>query len=84
MKQVEYAREALKMLRRIDAATARRIRDKVEQYAKDPASLENNVIIMKGGRGLRRMRVGDWRVIFDEDLVVLLVIRIAPRGGAYD
>jgi mRNA interferase RelE/StbE len=84
MKQVEYARDAAKMLQRMDRATGRRIRDKIRQYAEDPASLANNVIIMKGGGDLRRMRVGDWRVIFTEDLVVMLVIRVAPRGGAYD
>lgn len=84
MKQVEYARDAAKMLQRMNRATAQRIRGKIRQYAEDPASLANNVIIMKGEEGLRRMRVGDWRVIFTEDLVVLLVIRIAPRGGAYD
>lgn len=84
MRHVEYARAALKTLKRIDAVTARRIRDKVEQYAQDPASLENNVIAMKGGDGFRRMRVGDWRVIFDEDMLVVFVVRIAPRGGAYD
>lgn len=84
MRQVEYARDAAKILQRIDQATARRIRDKVRQYADDPASLANNVIVLKGGEGLRRMRVGDWRVIFTEDLVVVLVVRIAPRGGAYD
>lgn len=84
MRQVEYARDAAKILQRIDQATARRIRDKVRQHADDPASLANNVIVLKGGEGLRRMRVGDWRVIFTEDLVVVLVVRIAPRGGAYD
>lgn len=84
MKQVEYARDAAKMLQRMDRATAKRIRHKVRQYAEDPASLANNVIILKGDGDLRRMRVGDWRVIFTEDLVVVLVIRVAPRGGAYD
>ena len=84
MKQVEYARDAAKTLQRMDRATARRIRDKVRQYAEDPAALANNVIILKGGDDLRRMRVGDWRVIFTEDMVVVLVIRVAPRGGAYD
>jgi mRNA interferase RelE/StbE len=84
MKQVEYTRDAAKVLQRIDRATAQRIRGKVRQYAEDPTSLANKVITMKGGDDLRRMRVGDWRVIFTEDLVVVLVIRVAPRGGAYD
>ena len=84
MKQVEYARDAAKMLRRMDKASAVRIRDKVQQYAEDPASLTNNVIVMKGQEGLRRMRVGDWRVIFTEDMLVVLVLRVASRGSAYD
>jgi mRNA interferase RelE/StbE len=54
MKQVEYSREAAKMLQRMDRATARRIRDKVRQYAEDPGSLANNVIIMKGGGDFHR------------------------------
>lgn len=72
------------MLRRMDASTSRRIRNKIEQYVNDPASLANNVITMKGGDGFRRMRVGDWWVVFTEDLVVLFVLRVAPRGGVYD
>ncbi len=84
MKRVEYACDVAKMLQRMDRATARRIRDKVRQYAEDPASLANNVIVMNGNEALRRMRIGDWRVIFNEDLVVVLVIRVAPRGGTYD
>ena len=83
MKQVEYTRDAAKVLQRIDRATARRIRDKVRQYAEDPASLANNVITMKGGDDLRRMRVGDWRVIY-RDGVILAVERIAPRSKAYN
>jgi mRNA-degrading endonuclease RelE of RelBE toxin-antitoxin system len=30
-----------------------------------------------------RLRVGDWRVIYTADLVVLLVLKVAPRGSAY-
>lgn len=84
MKRIEYTRDAEKMLRWIDLATSWRIRSKLRQYAEAPSSLANNVIIMKGGTELRRMRVGDWRVIFTEDMVVILVVRVAPRGGVYD
>lgn len=38
---------------------------------------------LKGGDGERRIRVGEWRVIYNvtDDLVEVLVI--APRGRAY-
>ena len=68
----------------MDRATAKRIRGKVQQYAEDPDSLFNNVKALKGGDGLKRLRVGDWRVIFTEDLVVVMVIRVAARGSVYD
>lgn len=32
----------------------------------------------------RRLRVGDWRVIFTEDGTVIAIIKIAPRGGVYE
>lgn len=84
MKQITYHSDALKALSRMPTNTARRIRSKIEQYATDPASLANNVKALKGGNGLLRLRVGDWRVIFTETGEVLAILTIAPRGGAYD
>ncbi len=84
MKQIEYARDAIKALQKMDRATSSRIRQKLTSYADDPVSQANNVKMLKGGDGLKRLRVGDWRVIFTEDLVVILVIRIAARGSVYD
>ena len=82
MKQVAYTRDALKALRRMPANTAERIKAKIEAYATDPASQANNVKALQGRTGIR-LRVGDWRVIMD-DGVVLAVLEIGPRGGIYD
>jgi mRNA interferase RelE/StbE len=83
MKTVTFSREAIKVLGRMPSNTAALIRSKVVQYATDPASLANNVKALKGRPGFR-LRVGDWRVIMTEDAVVVAVLRIAPRGGAYE
>ena len=69
---------------RLDRATSRRIRAKIELLAREPGALANNVSALKGGGGLMRLRVGDWRVIYTEDLVVLLVLKVAARGSAYE
>ncbi len=89
-KSITYSRDALKTLQRIDRKTAARIVAKVEQLARDPDSLANNIKALKGGEDagrdsgpLMRLRVGDWRVIY-RDHVVIAVIRIAPRGSAYE
>jgi mRNA interferase RelE/StbE len=82
MKPVTYTRAAVKVLRRMPANTAALIRMKVQQYAVDPVSLANNVKALQGREGVR-LRVGDWRVIMD-DGVVLAVLEIGPRGGVYE
>lgn len=83
MKQITYTRSALKVLRRMPTSTAKLIAAKVEQYAADPASLANNVKALAGRSGIR-LRVGDWRLIMDEDGVVLAVLEIGPRGSIYE
>lgn len=82
MKSITYTRSATKVLRRIPANASRLIVAKVEQYAADPVSLANMVTNLKGRDGIR-LRVGDWRVIMD-DGVVLAVLAIGPRGGIYE
>lgn len=81
--RITYTKAAVKVLRRMPANTARAIRTKIESYAADPTALANNVVKLQGRTGYR-LRVGDWRVIFDEDGTVLAVLDVRPRGGAYD
>ena len=83
MKAVTYTAAASKTLRRMPRNTAERIRAKVSAYAADPASQANNVKALKGFDGAIRLRVGDWRVIM-LDGEVIEVVKVAPRGGAYD
>lgn len=83
MKQVSYTKAAIKALRRMPSNTAALIRAKIEAYAKDPNSQANNVKPLKGRKGIR-LRVGDWRVIMDDQGNVLAILDIGPRGGVYD
>lgn len=83
MRSVVYSREAEKALRRMPANVARLVVGKIDQFARDPESLANNVKALAGMPGYLRLRVGDWRVILREDSVVIAIIRIAPRGEVY-
>ncbi|MDH4439955.1 MAG: type II toxin-antitoxin system RelE/ParE family toxin [Rhizobium sp.] len=83
MRDVVYSKDAIRALNRMLANEARRIRAKVLQYAADPASLANNVKTLRDSR-YRRLRIGDWRVIFREDGVFVDVVRVAARGEAYE
>ncbi len=82
MKPVTYTRAALKALRKMPVDVAERIIGKIEQYAADPASQANNITVLKGREGIR-LRVGDWRVIMNDNGVVLAVLDIGPRGSIY-
>ncbi|QIJ76816.1 type II toxin-antitoxin system RelE/ParE family toxin [Methylobacterium sp. NI91] len=84
MVEVVYSKAALKALVRLPPDVSRKIRLKIEQYAGDPTSLANNVKALRGEPGVLRLRVGDWRVLFTEDGIVVAVIKIAPRGNVYD
>jgi mRNA interferase RelE/StbE len=83
MKQISYTKAAIRALRRMPANTASLIRTKVEAYAHDPSAHANNVKSLKGREGIR-LRVGDWRVIMDDQGNVLAVLDIGHRGGIYD
>ena len=83
MKQISYTKAAIRALRRMPANTATLIRTKIEAYAQDPSAQANNVRSLKGREGIR-LRVGDWRVIMDDQGNVLAVLEIGPRDGVYD
>ena len=80
MQQISYTKAAIRALRRMPANTATLIRTKIEAYAQDPSSQANNVKSLKGREGIR-LRVGDWRVIMDDQGNVLAVLEIGARGG---
>ncbi|MEI9430605.1 type II toxin-antitoxin system RelE family toxin [Mesorhizobium sp. Cs1299R1N3] len=80
---IRYTRTALKSLTRMPANTARLITAKIEQYAAEPASLANNVKRLKGRPGFR-LRVGDYRIIFDQDGTVMDILEVGPRGSIYE
>jgi mRNA interferase RelE/StbE len=84
MHEISYTADALKTLRRMPRNTADLIRRKVQEVAADPAKARN-VKKLKGRDGYR-LRVGDWRVVYDIEAgkLVLIVIEIGPRGDIYD
>ena len=83
MKPISYSKAAIRALRRMPRNVADLIRSKIEAYADDPASQANTVKALKGREGTG-LRVGDWRVIMDDQGNVLAILDIGPRGSVYD
>ena len=82
MKSVVILPQAAKALRR-HRSDAERIIAKIEVYAADPAEQANNVTRMVGSTAWR-LRVGDYRVVFEETDTEIIVSRIGPRGSVYE
>ncbi len=84
MYQILFTKQADKTLRKLPRNTAQLIRQKLEQLAEDPFAYTPNVTRLQGRPGYR-LRVGDWRVIYEveDGRLIILVLRIAPRGGVY-
>lgn len=82
MKDVVYSKTAQKALMRMPRNRAIRVRDKINAYVSNPASQANNVKALRGTDGMLRLRVGDWRVVM-RDGVVLEILDVKARGNAY-
>ncbi len=82
--RIEFAPSARKDLRRLDRQVQQRIVDALDRLAAGER-LAGDVRRLAGSTEYR-LRVGDWRVRFelDGDLLLITVVRVLPRGRAYD
>lgn len=97
MAELAYKRSAARVLGRMDRRTAGRVLEALEKLAEDPEREDLDIKPLSGTEGFR-LRVGDWRILFDreklerpaegpedgaEQVEVITVQAIRPRGGAY-
>jgi len=74
----------VKALSRLPVTWQKRIVGKIKEVAVDPYAKHNNVTKLQGRDGYR-LRVGDWRVIYElqDDRLELWVLEVGARGGIY-
>jgi mRNA interferase RelE/StbE len=81
--RIEFKRSAAKALKKIPKSDQRRIRDKINDLSEnlpDPATTK-----MKGDNPFHRIRVGDYRIIYEihGDILVIMVLKIGHRKEVY-
>ncbi|MBN2080347.1 MAG: type II toxin-antitoxin system RelE/ParE family toxin [Spirochaetes bacterium] len=89
MKKMEilYSSKAAKQLKKIakgDRNSAQMILQRIESYTKNP-SKHHDVKLLKGRYGIfKRLRAGNYRVIFDDNNRIMHIYEIKQRQGAYN
>ncbi|RKP57656.1 type II toxin-antitoxin system RelE family toxin [Pararobbsia silviterrae] len=83
MYAIEYTKHAVKSLKTMPSNVAKTIRDKINVLAIDPYAARN--VKKLEARDGYRLRVGDWRVLYEinEGKLIVVVLAVCPRGGAY-
>jgi mRNA interferase RelE/StbE len=71
-------------LAKLPANWQKRIVAKIREVSVNPYAPNNNLTRLQGSDGYR-LRVGDWRIIYelDDDRLVMLVLEVGSRGGIY-
>ncbi|NCP87309.1 MAG: type II toxin-antitoxin system RelE/ParE family toxin [Anaerolineae bacterium CG_4_9_14_3_um_filter_57_17] len=84
MYKITFTAQAAKALLKMPRNTALLIREKLNQVAANPFASIPNAKKLQGRAGYR-LRVGDWRVIYEinKEEITVIVLKIAPRGEVY-
>ena len=81
--KIEFKRSAAKALRKIPKFDQKRIADKIDSFSEnlpDPA-----ITKMKGDNPFHRIRVGDYRIIYEihGDILLIVILKIGHRKEVY-
>lgn len=81
--RVELSPAAARQLRKLDGDAQRRIQAVVELLAKEPRPAGARKLV--GGRGEWRVRTGNYRIIYeiDDGVLVILVLAVGHRREVY-
>jgi mRNA interferase RelE/StbE len=73
-----------KTLAKLPVNWQKRIVAKIGEVAANPYAPNNNLTKLQDREGYR-LRVGDWRIVYElqDDRLVMLVLEVGTRGGIY-
>lgn len=81
--RIEFKRSAAKALKKIPIADRKRLRDKIDSFADELPDPEKTK--MKGNNPFYRVRVGDYRIIYEihQDPPKVVILKIGHRKDVY-
>ena len=82
--RVEVAPAALRQLRKLDRTAQRRVQAAIELLATEPRPSGAKKLV--GGNGEWRVRTGDYRIVYEiqDNVLLILVAAVGHRRDIYD
>ena len=81
--RIEVKRSAAKALKKIPKPDQKRISERIDNLAENLPNPDTTK--MKGNNPFRKVRVGDYRIIYEiqDDVLLILIIKIGHRKDIY-
>ena len=81
--RIEFSATAVRQLRKLDGRAQRRVQAAVELLAQEPRPAGAKKLVC--GNGEWRVRTGDYRIVYeiDDGVLVVLVLAVGHRREAY-
>ncbi len=78
-----YSNQARKFLKTVDRLLLERLIEKIETLQEAPINTDTKKIV--GVKGLYRVRVGDYRILYEIDYLdrIIGIVKIDKRGDIY-
>ncbi|MDP2637947.1 MAG: type II toxin-antitoxin system RelE/ParE family toxin [Candidatus Levybacteria bacterium] len=76
-----YTKSAAKDIQKLDTVVRKRLKSKLETYAKNPLFYAKK--LTDSSLGTYRWRIGNYRIIFDIDINTIVILRVRHRREIY-
>ena len=85
MYEIEFSIKAAKSYLKLQEKLRNKIDKKLEKIAQAPFAKYNNIKSLKGIKGCYRLRIGDWRIIYEiiKGRMKIYIIKIGQRKEVY-
>ncbi|WP_019508086.1 type II toxin-antitoxin system RelE/ParE family toxin [Pleurocapsa sp. PCC 7319] len=81
--RIEFVKQAAKQFKKLSSSDRQRLKLKIDALTQDPRP--NGVVKLSGPEDLYRIRVGDYRVIYNiqDNRLLVLILKIGHRRDIY-
>ena len=84
--QLRFKRSAFSELKELPINVQQRIDDALQILAFNPHNRALNIKKLKGQENLFRLRIGDYRVLYEvnNQVLIIMIVRVGHRKDVYD